>query len=167
MLQKFVNLWYYSCHLTGVENIRCVSILLSLMRSVQSSFSIMLPFDLYCVLPAAKAKCGQNQEVGCYRRSPRGAQTAKWGEICRQGTDRHWCSTQGEGHQSSWSPWKIPTSKILFTYHMPTFLLLFLRPMHCLWGGFLRPLWRFAQPLPWAMGGAESTGIWAVNNAIA
>ena len=47
----------------------------SLMRSVQSSFSIMLPFDLYCVLPAAKAKCGQNQEVGCYRRSPRGAQT--------------------------------------------------------------------------------------------
>ena len=29
------------------------------------------------------------------------------------------------------------------------------------------PLRRFAQPLPWAMGGAESAGIWAVNNAIA
>ena len=130
------------------------------MRSVQSSFSIMLPFDLFCVLPAAKATRGQNQQAGCYRRSPRGAQTAKWGEICRQGTDRHWCSTQGEGHQSSWSPWKIPTSKILFTYHMPTFLVHFFKTNAL-------PLRRFAQPLPWAMGGAESAGIWALNNAIA
>ena len=125
---------------TGLENIRCVPILLVWeVSTVQSSFSSMVLCDLYCVLPAAKATRGQNQDAGCYRRSPRGAQTAKWGEICRQGTDRHWCSTQGEGHQSSWSPWKIPTSKILFTYHMPTFLLLFLRPMHCLWGGLPSP----------------------------